>query len=69
MARPRLLLILLLVLGSLLTYAWVTDRPSPAAPQGQFGDVLVFAASLCVFVLVVALIVRRFRSARRTDDP
>ena len=35
MSRVRLPMLLLVLIG-LLIYAWVSDRPSPAEPQGSF---------------------------------
>jgi hypothetical protein len=55
-------LALVAILGGLLTYAWMADRPSPAYPQGQFGELVVFAL---VFVVLGAAVVAVWRAMRR----
>jgi hypothetical protein len=43
-------------LAGLLAYAWVSDRPSPAYPHGQFGE-LVLSAIVLVGLAAVATFV------------
>jgi hypothetical protein len=54
-------LILLGILGGLLAYVWMTDRPSPAYPAGEFLHLVVFALVVVVVAAAVAFIWRGMR--------
>ena len=46
------------ILGGLLVYAWMADRPSPAYPHGQFGELVVSALVRVGLVAAVAFVWR-----------
>jgi cell division protein FtsW (lipid II flippase) len=65
MTKHVRLSILLALLGLLLLYVWVTDRPSPAYPQGAFWTNVQFTAVIVGVALIIALFVRWATSLTR----
>jgi ABC-type phosphate transport system permease subunit len=57
------LLLLIAVLAGLLFWVWVTDRPSPAEPDGGFGPLVFQALALVAVAAVVAAIWRGWRGS------
>src|SRR5690242_17860511 len=49
------------ILAGLLAYAWLTDRPSPTYPRGQFGALLLSALVLVGLAGSVVLVWRALR--------
>jgi len=58
MARSIRLSILVLLLSAVLLYAWVRDRPTPAAPRGEFGGIVLFATLVVCLALTSVFLVR-----------
>jgi hypothetical protein len=58
--RPAMLIAVLL---GLLAWVWITDRPSPAYPHGQFGPLLLLAG---LVVAVAGVGISYWRSLRIT---
>jgi hypothetical protein len=64
--RPRLRFVALLcLLVALLVWAWVTDRPSPAAPHGEFLGVVLSGFVLVGLALLVILPLRPLSRLKR----
>jgi hypothetical protein len=57
-------LVLFGILGGLLAYIWMTDRPSPPYPRGQFGE-LVFLALASVGLVGILTVVAKWLGWRR----
>jgi hypothetical protein len=69
MTKPVRLFILLVLLSLVLLYAWVTDGPTPAAPRGEFGGILLFTILVVCLALMTVLLLRvafsRIRRSRK----
>ena len=51
-------LVLFGILGGLLGYSCMTDRPSPAYPRGQFGELLFLALASVALVGILTLVAK-----------
>ena len=52
MASKMRTLVLLVLLCILLVVVWIRDRPNPAAPQGEFLSIILFAGLIVCLTLV-----------------
>ncbi len=58
MARPVRLFILLALLSAVLLYAWLTNQATPAAPQGEFGGIILLCMVIGCLALIALLLLR-----------
>lgn len=62
MRLPRARLILMAILVALLAWVWITDRPSPSSPHGQFVDTLFGLGLFWTLGIAVVFLIRIARA-------